>query len=143
MRPYVPIALRKSLREQFGDCCAYCRTAEYLTATTFEFEHIVPLSAGGETARGNLCLACPMCNRFKSDSASATDALTQADVPLFHPQRQSWSDHFAWSEDGTEILGLSSVGRATIEALKMNRPAVVRVRRLWIAVEKHPPAAFE
>lgn len=43
---------------------AYCLTAEALTATTFEFEHIQPRSAGGETVFVNLCLYFPNCNRF-------------------------------------------------------------------------------
>ncbi|MFM6059597.1 MAG: HNH endonuclease, partial [Microcystis aeruginosa] len=42
-------------RTRFGDCCAYCRTAEFLTAMTFEFEHIRPLAAAGETVFENLC----------------------------------------------------------------------------------------
>jgi hypothetical protein len=41
----------------FGDCCAYCRTAEHLTVVTFEYEHIVPRSAGGQTELENLCIS--------------------------------------------------------------------------------------
>ena len=139
MSAYIPVALQRRVRERFGNCCAYCQTAEVLTATTFEFEHIRPRSAGGETALGNLCLSCPMCNRFKSVFSSAIDPLTQIEVPLFHPQQQAWSEHFDWSEDGTQISGLSPIGRATIAALQMNRAAMMRVRRLWVAMQEHPP----
>jgi len=140
MSAYIPVAFQRRVRERFGNCCAYCQTAEVLTATTFEFEHIRPRSVGGETTFDNLCLSCPMCNRFKSDFSSAADPLTQRVVPLFHPQQQSWREHFAWCADGTEIGGLSSIGRATLAALQMNRAAMIRVRRMWVEMEEHPPA---
>jgi 5-methylcytosine-specific restriction endonuclease McrA len=62
---YIPVELKKEIRNYFADCCAYCRTAEALTVTTFEFEHIIPLSADGQTVF-ELCLACPSCNRYKA-----------------------------------------------------------------------------
>ena len=49
MSAYIPVQLQRQIRAQFRDCCAYCQTAEVLTAVTFEFEHIVPLAAGGQT----------------------------------------------------------------------------------------------
>src|SRR5258708_26902771 len=104
MSGYVPTALKRRVRDWFADRCAYCQTDERLTATHFEIEHIVPRATGGETAFENLCLSCPMCNRYKSASSSAADPLTQTNVPLFHPQLQNWNEHFAWSDDGTEII---------------------------------------
>jgi hypothetical protein len=139
MSAYISTELQRSVRNRFSDCCAYCRTAEKLTATVFEFEHIVPRSAGGETTLENLCLACPMCNRYKSDSSSAIDPLTKVVVPLFHPHQDRWADHFAWSDDSTEVVALTANGRATIAALKMNRAAMIRVRRMWVALAEHPP----
>ena len=139
MTVYIPVELQRRVRERFANCCAYCRTAEDLTATTFEFEHIVSRSAGGETAFDNLCWSCPMCNRFKSDRSSALDPTTQVECPLFHPQRNRWPDHFTWNDEHTEIVGSTPIGRATIAALKMNRPQMVRVRRMWVAMGEHPP----
>ncbi|NJL37280.1 MAG: HNH endonuclease [Leptolyngbyaceae cyanobacterium RM2_2_4] len=57
MSAYIPVELQRQIRSCFADCCAYCRTVEALTVTTFEFEHIVPLARGGETRFENLCLA--------------------------------------------------------------------------------------
>ena len=67
MSDYVPIALRKRVHSHFLESCGYCKTQEYLTVVTFEVEHIVPRSLGGATEFDNLCLACPSCNRFKSN----------------------------------------------------------------------------
>lgn len=139
MSPYISVALRQKIRNQFRDCCAYCRTAEFLTATTFEFEHIVPTSADGQTIDRNLCLSCSTCNRCKSTRQTATDPQTNEMVPLFHPQNQSWDKHFAWSKSATEIVALTSTGRATCLALKMNRPQLVLIRKMWVRANKHPP----
>jgi HNH endonuclease len=135
---YISIELQRQVRDRFKSGCAYCRTAEALIATTFEFEHIKPRSAGGETALNNLCFSCPSCNRHKASRQTVVDPESQETVPLFHPWIHVWSDHFAWNEDATEIIGLSAIGRATIEALRMNRPQLVRVRRMWVLMEEHP-----
>ncbi len=139
MKVYIPVEVQRQVRERFADRCAYCRTAAALTVAIFEFEHIIPCSAGGATVFDNLCLACPTCNRYKSDRMSAPDPVTFEEVALFHPQQQRWLEHFSWSEDGTQVVGLTPTGRATIAALKTNRPQVVRVRRMWVAMNEHPP----
>jgi hypothetical protein len=126
MSSSIPVKLRK----HFANCCAYCRTAEDLTATTFEFEHILPRAAGGETVFENICLSCPMCNRYKSDRVHWQDAALPTPSALFHPHHDRWSDHFTWNEGATELIDLTPVGRATIAALKMNRPQMIRVRRM-------------
>ncbi|HAX74740.1 MAG TPA: HNH endonuclease [Cyanobacteria bacterium UBA11372] len=139
MSVYIPVELQRQIRTHFANCCAYCLTAESLTVTIFEFEHIMPRSAGGETVFDNLCLACPSCNRYKASRQTAVDPISDREVSLFHPQLQLWKEHFAWSEDATEIIALTSVGRATISALKMNRPQLTRVRKMWVTMEEHPP----
>ena len=118
MSVYIPVELKNKIRSHFANLCAYCHTAEALTVTTFEFEHIIPLSSGGKTIFENLCLACPSCNRYKATRQTAIDPNTQNEVKLFNPQQQLWADHFTWSEDTTEIVGLTTIGRATISTLK-------------------------
>jgi hypothetical protein len=139
MSAYISATLKRRVRERFNNRCAYCLTAEELTATQFEIEHIEPLATGGKSGFSNLCLSCPMCNRFKSDSSTAVDPSDGSAVPLFHPHLQQWREHFRWSEDGTEVVGLSPTGRGTIVTLRMNRPAMLRVRRMWVAMSEHPP----
>lgn len=48
-----------------GGLCYYCR--EELGA--FHIEHKIPLSKGGTEWPANICLACPSCNRRKSDKS--------------------------------------------------------------------------
>ena len=136
---YVPAELRRRIRARFADCCAYCRTGESLTVAIFEIEHIVPRSVGGETVFEYLCLACPTCNRSKAPRQIAAAPLTGQTVLLFHPQQQQWEEHFAWNEDATEIIGLTLMGQVTIDALRMNRPQLIRRRRMWVKMGEHPP----
>jgi hypothetical protein len=139
MSLHIPADLRRQVQAQFANCCAYCCTAEHLTAVTFEVEHIVPLASGGQTALTNLCYSCPTCNRHKATRQTAVDPQTNTIASIFHPQQQTWSDHFLWNAAQTEIIGLTSTGRATITALHMNRPQLVRVRRMWVILGEHPP----
>jgi hypothetical protein len=66
--------------------------------------------------------------------------LTGEIVPLFNPRQQRWSEHFAWSADGTQITGLTIIGRATVVALQMNNATIIPARRRWAAAGWHPPA---
>jgi len=70
----------------------------------------------------------------------AADSVSGEPVPLFHPRNHHWRDHFAWSEDGTEVLGLTPTGRATVVALQLNREGLVNLGRLLFAAGEHPPA---
>ena len=100
----------------------------------------MPRVLGGQTALDNLCYACPVCNNVKRSQNMAQDPQTGRHVRLFDPRRQRWHQHFRWSEDGGRALGKTVVGRATVEALAMNRPRMVHIRLLWGALGLHPPS---
>jgi hypothetical protein len=48
-------------------------------------------------------------------------------VPLFHPRKDSWDDHFM-SRDGY-VFGVTPVGRATVRLLNMNALRRVELRQ--------------
>jgi hypothetical protein len=139
MSAYIAVALQAKVREKFGNCCAYCQTAEALTAMTFEFEHRYPLALGGKTVFENLCFACPSCNRAKGERVKVVDPDSGQQVPMFHPHQQVWLEHFGWNTDGTIMIGKTATGRGTIEALHMNRASLVRMREMWVMFGEHPP----
>ena len=60
-------------------------------------------------------------------------------VPLFHPRRQRWRDHFAWDDTFTRIVGLTPAGRATVRELHLNRNGLVNLRRVLRMTSQHPP----
>jgi hypothetical protein len=132
-------SLRQRIAARDRHRCAYCLTAEAVCGLRMHVDHIIPEVIGGETVEENLCLACFSCNIFKGRQVSAEDPETFEREPLFHPLREKWSDHFTWSEDQTLILGLTPVGRATVQALKLNNPTVVRARVRWVQAGWHPP----
>jgi hypothetical protein len=39
----------------------------------------------------------------------------------------------------SQILGLTAIGRATVEALQLNRAALVNLRRVLVKAGEHPP----
>lgn len=48
-------------------------------------------------------------------------------------------EHFNWNENYTVIEGQTPIGRATIEALKMNRDFLINQRIVFRAYGIHPP----
>lgn len=132
-------AQRARVLERAKGCCEYCLSQEQYSPDSFAVEHIIPLSRGGANALENLAFACQGCNNRKYTNTEAVDSVTQAIVPLFHPRRHHWSDHFAWSDDTLLVLGLISIGRATVEKLQLNRAGLVNLRRILVEAGEHPP----
>ena len=137
-RPHIPADLRRIVVEDAGHQCGYCLSDEALMGVPLTIDHIIPVAAGGPTTRDNLWLASRPCNEFKSTRTHATDPKTDEAVPLFNPRTQDWHAHFTWSTDQTQIIGLTAVGRATVVAMQLNRPMLVRARRRWILAGWHP-----
>ena len=125
--------------ERARDCCEYCRSHARFALQPFSVEHIIPHSQGGTTTLDNLALACQGCNNHKYNKTAAPDQIGGEGVALYHPRQQRWSDHFAWNADFTLIIGLTPVGRATVEALHLNRAGLVNLRRVLYVVGEHPP----
>lgn len=138
-RAYIPKRLREKVAAEAGRRCGYCLTPQLFTATPMHVEHIIPVSAGGASSEDNLWLACPLCNGHKGTQTDSVDPVTRERVPLFDPRRQSWSEHFRWSEDGTKVIGLTPVGRVTVVVVQLNNEHLVRARRRWVAAGWHPP----
>jgi len=139
-RPRIPAELDRRVREAARNRCGYCLSPQHLVMARLEIEHIVPLAKGGSSDESNLWLACPICNRYKADKTSAIDPETGQTVELFNPRTQVWAEHFRWAEDGLRIIGLTSVGRATVAALHLSDDAdVLEVRSYWVLAGWHPP----
>lgn len=121
-RTHVPRWLRERVPAQAGHRCGYCRTSEEITGSPLVIDHFLAEVLGGPTTERNLWMACGHCNLIKGDRVTAHDPLTEEFVLLFNPRLQRWRDHFQWTDDGVRILGLTPIGRATVEALQLNRP---------------------
>ncbi len=133
----IPARLRRLVIRRAGGRCEYCGLSQAGQEATFHIDHIIPTVAGGATTAGNLALACVSCSLRKGARQTASDPQTGEEVPLFHPRRDSWKEHFAW--EGVLLLGLSATGRATIAALDMNRAIILAIRREEALLNRHPP----
>lgn len=138
-KTFIPAELRQRVVTTARRRCGYCLTSQTVVGFPMHIEHIIPEALGGSSAEENLWLACPLCNGYKGVQTHATDPLTGAQVLLFNPRMGNWHEHFAWSADGTLIIGKTPVGRATVVALRLNNEYVVPSRRVWAAAGWHPP----
>lgn len=136
---YIPNDLKRIVAEESQYRCGYCLTSQRIIGQPMVFDHLIPEAKGGLTTQENLWLACRRCNEFKGSQTHAIDTTTHTKVALFNPRIQSWAVHFAWVSEGTEIIGLTAIGRATIIALRLNNPEIVGARSLWVQVGWHPP----
>jgi 5-methylcytosine-specific restriction endonuclease McrA len=100
---------------------------------------VLRVKALTDLAQHNLALACQGCNNHKYNRTQSVDPVANQVVPLFHPRRHEWHEHFTWDECFELVIGLTPIGRATIEALQLNRHEVVKLRRLLYAAGEHPP----
>jgi hypothetical protein len=110
---------------------------ESLQGAAFHIEHVIPQCKGGGSDLENLALACPGCNLYKASRITAIDPATRESVRLFHPIQQLWSEHFRLK--GYQIEGLTAVGRATVDALNLNRSRRQRIRKVEEAFGLYPP----
>lgn len=136
---FVSDKLRAEIAAEARYRCGYCLRSQELLGMPLTLDHIVPQAMGGKTIRENLWLACHRCNGFKGIQTHGLDPITQEQIALFNPRSQNWLGHFGWSEDITEIIGKTAIGRATVLALKLNNPEIVVARRLWVAAGWWPP----
>lgn len=133
-------AVRRRIAQQARHRCGYCQTQERVSGIPLTLEHIIPRVAGGADEEENLWVSCRLCNEIKGVQTEAIDPQTGRIAPLFNPRNQNWNQHFAWSDDGTEIIGLTDVGRSTVVALSLNTEFRARSRAIWVEAGHHPPS---
>jgi hypothetical protein len=99
-----------------------------LSLAPFEIDHVIPRKHGGLTVEDNLALACFYCNRYKGPNIAGFDPQSRVMSRLFDPRRDAWEQHFQWHS--TRITGITEIGRATVEVLRLNHPEMLLVREL-------------
>lgn len=108
--------LRREVTKRAKEFCEYCRSNSAFSDSPFDVEHIVPISADGKTVLENLALSCHGCNLHKSSKIEEFDVISEETVRLFHPRNDDWNEHFTWANKFSVIVGLTPIGRATVEA---------------------------
>jgi hypothetical protein len=125
--------------ERAGFICEYCLALLTYSPQPSEAEHIIPTSKDGDDDLDNLACACGGCNGSKYNKTHAPDPFDGQIVPLFHPRKMAWYEHFIWSPDFLNVIGITEVGRATVEALDLNRIGLINFRQALLKLGVHPP----
>lgn len=136
---HIPEALRRLVSIRANGCCEYCLLNQNDSFLPHEIDHIIAEKHRGTTTEDNLCLSCFDCNRYKGSDISSIDPDTDEVVPLFHPRRDTWSDHFRL--DGAQIIPLTPTGRVTEYLLRLNDPERLARRTILIRLGRYPAIA--
>lgn len=138
----ISLAAQGLVKRRARGYCEYCLAPFGFSPDNFQFDHIIPVYLGGTSVPDNLAWADGGCNGHKHTKTHHFDPLNKQLVRLYHPRLDKWHDHFEWSEDETLIIGLTPIGRATVELLQVNRESNINLRRLLIVAGLHPPKVY-
>jgi 5-methylcytosine-specific restriction endonuclease McrA len=130
---YIPPALRRLVYERASRSCEYCLIPETAVFAVHEIDHIIAQKHGGPTDADNLALSCTLCNKHKGSDLASLDPETGLIVPLYHPRRDHWTDHFQVHVG--QVVPLTPTGRVTVRLLQLNHPDRVEERTLLIAAK--------
>ncbi len=133
---YISNTLRRRVWERAGGCCEYCHLGHEDTFLPHEVDHIIAEKHRGKTDEDNLCLSCYDCNRFKGSDIASVDPETDKVVPLYHPRRDVWREHFR--QNGPWIEPLTAEGRVTVELLHINDPEQIEKREALLEMGRYP-----
>jgi hypothetical protein len=114
-----------------GHRCEYCHAPEALFNHRFPVDHIFPRVFGGSDELNNLALACHACNGHKYQKQMALDTTRKKLFRLFNPRQDDGEKHFRWNQTKTRMIGITAIGRTTIEALQLNSERQIEARILW------------
>lgn len=141
-RERVPARLKKAVIEKAHSCCEYCTSLARYSMSPFAIDHIIPRSRGGKTVLDNLALVCQGCNGAKYNKIAGFDPITNRPISLFHPRLQQWSEHFVSNPQCTHMIGLTPVGRVTVDVLQLNRIELINLRGVLYPLGEHPPELY-
>lgn len=119
------------LAEDFKELCGYCGKHRKVLLKQFQIDHFAPQSKFPERKNvyENLVLACPQCNRLKSDKWIGENA----DIPnngvegFVDPASEKYDEHLYRDNDGT-IKYKTDIGKYIYNLLKFN---VRRTDIIW------------
>lgn len=118
-KTYINAALRKQVYRRARGCCEYCLLPDIAAFAPHEVDHVIAEKHGGLTIATNLALSCTLCNKHKGSDLTSIDPETGDIVPLYHPRKDQWHEHFQIKD--ALIIALSSKARVTIRLLQLNQ----------------------
>lgn len=104
--------------------------------SAFRWINIISRKQRGPTTAANLALACLRCNVAKGTDPGSWIGRPPRLVRLYHPRRDSWTDHFRLA--GARIAPLSDEGTTTIQLFDLNGSDRLLLRRALIKAGRYP-----
>lgn len=138
-RPYISVAIKEEVVKCADGRCEYCKSLQKYSLQPFHIEHITPIALGGLTILINLAFSCGGCNNIKYIKIEGVDPATGKTVALFNPRNEEWSENFEWSSDFLMMIGITAVGRTTVETLQLNRKELINLRTITKLTNERPP----
>lgn len=93
--------IREAVVRRAQRACEYCHLPESASILPHQVDHIIGRQHRGSDNIDNLCFCCIRCNLKKGPNIASVDPETRMIVPLYHPRRQLWREHFSANIDGT------------------------------------------
>lgn len=119
--------LRELVRIRANGLCEYCLISDEDTFIAHEIDHIIAVQHKGLTVESNLAFCCFDCNRAKGPNIASIDPISGDISKLYNPRVDEWDDHFRY--EVFTLIGKTSVGRTTIDLLRINSLQRIQQRR--------------
>jgi HNH endonuclease len=122
--------IRKTVRERAKSRSEYCHLPDEFDELPFHIDHVIAMMHHGSDDMGNLAWCCSYDNLRKGTNLARFDPDSGQLTRLFNPRIDVWSDHFVWQ--ATILVGISDIGRTTIDVLQMNNKQRLQQRSILI-----------
>lgn len=114
---------KEILAEDFQQMCGYCGKNRKTLLKQFQIDHFAPKSKFPEKKNvyENLVLACPQCNRLKSDKwiGEKSEVSNDGEKGFVDPATEEYNHHL-FREDSGKIMYKTEVGKYMYNLLKFN-----------------------
>lgn len=122
---------KEILAEDFQQMCGYCGKNRKTLLKQFQIDHFAPKSKFPEKKNvyENLVLACPQCNRLKSDKwiGEKSEVSNDGEKGFVDPATEEYNQHL-FREDSGKIMYKTEVGKYMYDLLKFN---IRRTDLMW------------
>lgn len=114
---------KEILAEDFQQMCGYCGKDRKVLLKQFQIDHFAPKSKfpDKKNVYENLVLACPQCNRLKSDKwiGENSEISNDGEKGFVDPADEEYNQHL-YREDNGKIMYNTEVGKYMYNVLKFS-----------------------
>jgi hypothetical protein len=121
---------RQQVWNRAGGRFEYCRMPQQFDVRPFQVDHVRAQKHRGTSGIDNAALCCLPCIAFKGPNVAGYDPQLNKLQRLFNPRLDDCEIHFAWN--GPVLMGRTSIGRTTVDVLRINAPDRLAHRQLLI-----------